>query len=143
MKNGIAANATAENITVTPELKNMSKVSNKTKESGKVEYPTTAREVQKRMENIDHQNAFKVNLRPPEPQSTSYYDDIKKNVTVAAPVVAANATANVTANSTALTVGNKTLSQMPVSLAQIWPLKPTGLEPPPRDYQYDEHALYA
>jgi len=32
----------------------MSKVSNKTKESGKVEYPTTAREVQKRMENIDH-----------------------------------------------------------------------------------------
>jgi len=54
MKNGIAANSTAENITVTPELKNMSKVSNKTKESGKVEYPTTAREVQKRMENIDH-----------------------------------------------------------------------------------------
>ena len=40
----------------------------------------------------------------------SYYDDIKKNVTVAAPVIAANATANVTANSTALTVVNKTLS---------------------------------
>ena len=52
MKNETTVNATTSNITVKPEMKNMSKIANKTSE--KVEYPTTAREVQKRMENIDH-----------------------------------------------------------------------------------------
>ena len=52
MKNETTVNKTSSNITVKAEMKNMSKIGNKTSE--KVEYPTTAREVQKRMENIDH-----------------------------------------------------------------------------------------